>query len=128
MATHRPIVSTSVPDVKRFYSDIVYLADTADEFIQQIAAAFDEPPHERARRHLREEKILAEQAWDAIADSMETLMQSAWSKTSAGKSQMAASRAMGASVRSAAPASIHQSGVRVPSYAEAAQLTPNGGE
>jgi len=125
MATHRPIVSTSIPDVKRFYSDIVYLADTAEEFVQQIAAAFEEPAHERARKRLREEKILAEQAWDAIADSMETLMQSAWSNTPVGKAQAAAARV---SIKSAGKSSVRQTGARVSSYGEAANITAKGGE
>ena len=98
MATHRPCqgqsktfqiaeVKVSIPDVVRFYSDIVYLAETPDQFLKQVAAAFDEPSHERARRRQREEKIRAEQACDAIADNMETLMQKEWSQTPAGRKQ-----------------------------------------
>jgi glycosyltransferase involved in cell wall biosynthesis len=128
MATHRPIVSTSIPDVKRFYSDIVYLADSPEEFVQQIAAAFDEPAHERARRRLREEKILAEQAWDAIADSMETLMQAAWSKTPAGKSQRASARAASLPAKSTLPSTVRPAGARVVAYGDAANITSKGGE
>jgi glycosyltransferase involved in cell wall biosynthesis len=92
MATHRPIVSTPIKDVERFYSDIVYLADTATEFIAQIDAALQESGAERARKRRREEKILAEQAWDAIADNMETLMLREWEQTPAGKKQAVATR------------------------------------
>lgn len=92
MATHRPIVSTPITDVERFYSDIVFLADTPEAFVAQIDAALNETPAERARKHRREEKILAEQAWDAIADSMETLMQREWAKTPAGKAQQTPTR------------------------------------
>jgi UDP-galactopyranose mutase len=80
MATHRPIVSTPIRDVERFYSDIVYLAGDAEEFVRQIDAALNEPAHERATRRKREEKILAEHAWDAIADNMDALMQDAYSR------------------------------------------------
>ena len=127
MATHRPIVSTSIPDVVRFYSDIVYLADTAEQFIQQIAVALDEPAHERARRHRREEKILAEQAWDAIADGMETLMQTEWSKTPAGKRQIAAARAAALSSGSNKSASVRQSAESAMSYNDAVN-SGGGGE
>ncbi len=87
MATHRPIVSTPITDVVRFYSDIVYIADSHERFIAQIGNALNEPASERARKQLREEKILAEQAWDAIAENMESLMQKEWVKTEAGKQQ-----------------------------------------
>jgi glycosyltransferase involved in cell wall biosynthesis len=127
MATHRPIVSTSIPDVKRFYSDIVYLAETPEEFIEQIAAAFSEPAHERSRRHLREEKILAEQAWDAIADSMETLMQTSWSKTPAGKAQRAAERAASPALGTAAKPG-NRSVTPRSTVGEASTLTSQGGE
>jgi UDP-galactopyranose mutase len=80
MATHRPIVSTPIRDVERFFSDIVYLANDAQEFIQQIDVALNEHPAERSKRHLREEKILAEHAWDAIAANMHKLMEDAYAK------------------------------------------------
>lgn len=92
MATHRPIISTPVADVARFYSDIVYLADDHDGFIAQIGAALQESAEDRARKRQREDKILAEQAWDAIADNMETLMLREWNKTNAGKQQAATRR------------------------------------
>jgi UDP-galactopyranose mutase len=78
MATHRPIVSTPIRDVERFYSDIVYLADTPEQFVAKVGEALSESAAVRERNRRRELKILAEQAWDAIADNMETLMQRAW--------------------------------------------------
>ncbi len=92
MATHRPIVSTPIKDVERFYSDIVYLAEDANTFVTQIEAALTESEADRARKHAREEKILAEQAWDAIADNMRTLMNREWEKTATGRAQMQAER------------------------------------
>src|SRR5262249_33749143 len=74
MATHKPIVSTPIRDVERFYSDLVYLAENGEEFARQIEVALNEPPTVRERRIQREEKILAEHAWDAIADNMDRLM------------------------------------------------------
>jgi len=92
MATHRPIVSTPIKDVERFYSDIVFLADGPEAFVTQIEAALTESEAERARKNAREEKILAEQAWDAIADNMRTLMNREWEKTATGRAQVLAER------------------------------------
>jgi len=78
MATHRPIVSTPIRDVERFYSDIVYLASGPEEFVRQMDAALNESASERARRNVREERILAEHAWDAIAANMERIMDQAF--------------------------------------------------
>lgn len=74
MATHRPIVTTPIRDVERFYSDIVYLADDADTFAAQIDAALCESSEERARRRELEDRVLAEHAWDLIAARMGHLM------------------------------------------------------
>ncbi len=81
MAAGRPIVSTPITDVERFYSDIVFLAESPETFTSQIRAALSESPETRERKQRREAKILTEQAWDAIADNMDNLMQIAWSKT-----------------------------------------------
>ena len=56
MATHRPVVSTPIRDVVRFYSEIVYLAGDADSFIAQIDAALTEPAAERLRRQALEDQ------------------------------------------------------------------------
>ncbi len=95
MATNRPIVSTPIKDVERFYSDIVFLADDPESFIRQIDAALAEPAAERARKRRREEKILAEQAWDVIAENMNTLMEEEWAHTSVGRAQVQIQRLEG---------------------------------
>ncbi|HZT42039.1 MAG TPA: glycosyltransferase [Chthonomonadaceae bacterium] len=87
MAADRPIISTPIKDVERFYSDIVFLAETPDGFIAHLDAALNEAEEERERKRRRIEKILAEQAWDAIAENMETLMLRAWEKTPTGVRQ-----------------------------------------
>jgi glycosyltransferase involved in cell wall biosynthesis len=74
MATFRPIVSTPINDVVRFYSDIVYLAETPEQFAEGIGHALDESLEDRRRKQGRIEKILAEHAWDAIAENMHVLM------------------------------------------------------
>jgi UDP-galactopyranose mutase len=80
MATHTPIVSTPIRDVERFFSDIVYLASDNEEFIKQIDVALNESVSSRERRMQREEKILAEHAWDTIAANMNHLMDEAFDR------------------------------------------------
>lgn len=101
MATHRPIVSTPITDVERFYSDIVYLADTPGAFAARIGEALAEPAQVRARKSAREEKILAEHAWDAIAENMETCMAQAYAGVTAGRGGPAAAARQ--AVRASAP-------------------------
>jgi len=107
MATHRPIVSTPITDVERFYSDIVFLAGDPETFVAQIDAALTEPSEERERKHRREEKILAEQAWDAIAENMNTLMEREWIKTPAARRQRAAQRVPASGVTANATSGRH---------------------
>jgi UDP-galactopyranose mutase len=121
MATHRPIVSTPIKDVERFYSDIVFLAADADTFILQIDAALNEPAEERARKHMREDKILTEQAWDAIADNMRTLMQREWEKTAPGRAHVLTERL-------AALPRAEANGARTKSASDAGAAFIGGGE
>jgi glycosyltransferase involved in cell wall biosynthesis len=112
MAADRPILSTPIKDVERFYSDIVFLADTPEGFVARLDAALNESEAERERKRRRIARILAEQAWDAIADNMETLMLCAWEKTPAGRRQRL-SRS-GQPVRSAAAIPSSSAGVSAP--------------
>ena len=75
MAARRPIVSTPISDVERFYSDVVYLADEPFAFCEHIVSALRESSEVKARKERRIESILAEHAWDAIADSMSDLIE-----------------------------------------------------
>lgn len=75
MAGHAPIVSTSVPDVVRFYSERVRLADDPASFVAAVEAALRETPAERTTRAAAEDALLADQSWDSIAARMWALIQ-----------------------------------------------------
>ena len=90
MATNRPVVSTPIRDVERFYSDIVFLADSPQAFAEQLDAALSESTEERARKREIEERILAEHAWDAIADNMHTLIRHQWATTPSARAKQQA--------------------------------------
>ncbi len=101
-----------------FTAILCTLPKRREQFIAQIDAALNEAPEDRARKHKREEKILAEQAWDAIADSMETLMQKEWAKTANGKPQVTARRAPASTVSApSAPSGMSERhGCRIESF------------
>src|SRR5204862_1969532 len=50
MAAGKQIVSTPITDVAEPYGDIVYLGDTADEFVRACEQAYQATPEEKARR------------------------------------------------------------------------------
>jgi glycosyltransferase involved in cell wall biosynthesis len=74
MAGHKPIVSTPIKDVIDLYGDVVRIADTAEQFVEQVQAALDEQPHVQAERHRRENELLGKYEWDNIAETMQRLM------------------------------------------------------
>jgi len=77
MAAHKPIVSTPVADVVGAYSGAVRIAGTAPDFVHEIEAALSETEDERTSRVERERRILARNAWDAIAARMDQIMDEA---------------------------------------------------
>jgi UDP-galactopyranose mutase len=70
MAASKPIVSTPITDVARPYGDIVYLADTAEQFVAACDRALIEEPDERTRRLGRMREVLAATSWDHTAAAM----------------------------------------------------------
>jgi UDP-galactopyranose mutase len=70
MAAHKPVVSSPLADVVRFYSSVVRVGRTPEEFVDQIEAALGETPRERAERVRREELLLASSSWERIVSDM----------------------------------------------------------
>jgi UDP-galactopyranose mutase len=70
MAAAKPIVSTPIADVAGPYGDIVYLADTPEQFIAACERALAEEQAERARRLGRMREVLAATSWDRTAAAM----------------------------------------------------------
>ena len=77
MAAERPIVSTPITDVAEPYGEIVYLADTADEFVAACERALTDNEAETARRVGRMRDVLAKTSWDSTAMAMERLIEQA---------------------------------------------------
>jgi UDP-galactopyranose mutase len=77
MAAEKLIVSTPIVDVAEPYGNIVYLADTAQSFIESCERALKEDQTERRRRLNESRLVISKTSWDRTADAMETLLEKA---------------------------------------------------
>ena len=74
MAAERPVVSTPITDVADPYGDVVYLADTADDFVAACDAALKASPRRRAENAADMRAVLATTSWDATVGRMAALL------------------------------------------------------
>src|SRR5215210_5157520 len=75
MATGKPVISTPVKDVLRQWTDIVRIARTAEEFVQQAEEAMKAgPTDERIRRGL---ELAKQSSWESTVDTMQRLIKEA---------------------------------------------------
>ena len=77
MATGKPIVSTPVRDVVRQWSDIVYLAKNAGEFVKAAEDALKNPRGERVQRGL---ELAKKCSWESTVATMQQLIKEAISE------------------------------------------------
>jgi UDP-galactopyranose mutase len=70
MAAEKPIVSTSITDVAMPYGHIVYLADTATDFIAAGNEALTADLAERERRISLMRRVLSSTSWDLTVQQM----------------------------------------------------------
>lgn len=74
MAAELPIVSTPITDVAEPYGSIVYLGETADEFVSACDTALASSSQERAERAAQMRQVLAGTSWDVTVSAMEKLL------------------------------------------------------
>lgn len=74
MAAELPIVSTPVTDIAEPYGDIVYLANSVEEFNNACEQALEETANEKHRRVARGRDVLSHTSWDSTAAQMERLI------------------------------------------------------
>ena len=74
MATGRPIISTRVRGVVQQWSDVVYLANDAEEFVSQAEKALGDPRGQRVQRGL---ELARQNGWDARVNKMHGLIRDA---------------------------------------------------
>ncbi|HEX8403174.1 MAG TPA: NAD(P)-binding protein [Duganella sp.] len=77
MAAELPIVSTPITDVAKPYGDVVAIAASHDEFVAACRAALAQTPEQSAAMARRMREVVASTSWDATAERMRTLIDSA---------------------------------------------------
>ena len=80
MATGKPIVSTHVRDVVKQWSDIVYLAKGAEEFVAQAQKALDRDNPDRNERVRRGLELAQKCSWESTVRQMQDLIRQAITK------------------------------------------------
>ena len=71
MVAERPIVSTPIRDVAEPYGQIVYLAETPEEFVRACETAVTSGRDERERRAGLMRRVIERTSWDRTASAME---------------------------------------------------------
>lgn len=74
MAARKPVVSTPITDVKEPYSEIVFLGETPEEFVDACAEALKENGSGREERLARAAEVLQYTSWDRTAQQMDLLI------------------------------------------------------
>jgi UDP-galactopyranose mutase len=74
MAAERMIVSTPITDVAEPYGDIVFLGQSAEDFIEACERALAAPEDEKASRLSKMREVLARTSWDRTVASMEQVI------------------------------------------------------
>jgi len=67
LAAGRPVVSTPLPDVKRFYSEIVSVADTRQSFMRCIEEILTSETEQAVQKRISFAKA---KTWEKMAERM----------------------------------------------------------
>lgn len=65
LAAGLPVVATALPDLVRYYSDLIAIADNEDEFINQVRSALESPGAERQAAGIERARGAS---WEAMTD------------------------------------------------------------
>jgi len=74
LASKTPVVSTPIPDVAYFYSGIVTIAATPDEFVAAIEASLQHPDADAIKRGF---ELAKASSWDAVVEAMKKELENA---------------------------------------------------
>lgn len=92
MAAERMIVSTPIKDVAKPYSDIVFLGDTPEQFLEACENAMAVADADRSRRIGRMRQVLGATSWDSTAEQMVAAMEEAKTRRTTNSTQREAAR------------------------------------
>jgi len=90
MAAGKPVVSTSVHDVRAMFGDIVAIAADAESFIVACRHALAESASEKSAREARMLARVAEHSWDAAAEKIRQSLEVVLAAARAGDDEGAA--------------------------------------
>lgn len=76
MAARKPIVSTPVPDVVANWPEEILIGRNADEFVLAVEGALSETESQRALRVARQERVVARNGWERVAQEMRAHIES----------------------------------------------------
>ena len=83
-ATGKPVVSTPIPDMEKYYSGVIYFAATPEEFLAQCEACLSQFPAERRERGLQ---LARERSWESVVAAMREHIDQAVAKRIGGMQQ-----------------------------------------
>ena len=62
------VVSTAIPDVARFYSDVVLIASGPEDFVDKVARVMHDDNRERIRKGIETARL---RSWENMVEEME---------------------------------------------------------
>jgi glycosyltransferase involved in cell wall biosynthesis len=71
LAAGLPVVATALPDLVRFYTDVISIAHSEDEFVEAVRAALHSPEQERIARGIDRARSAS---WQAMVDDMNAVL------------------------------------------------------
>ena len=71
LAGGKPVVSTALPDVVRFFDGVVQIAHTKEEFLMYCDRMATSPPEEIIQKGL---EMSLNTSWDRIIEAMENII------------------------------------------------------
>jgi glycosyltransferase involved in cell wall biosynthesis len=77
LAAGVPVVSTAIPDVIRFFGEVVRVANDHDAFVSEVRSALESDNRSRREAGF---KLARSASWQAMADRMSALLQGTTSK------------------------------------------------
>ena len=77
LAAGKPVVTTDLPDIRRFYSDIAFVSQDYRQFADNIKRALSDKK-EVEERIVRGKKMARENSWDEVAEKIKELVKNTY--------------------------------------------------
>ena len=74
LAAGKPVVCTAIPDMQRFYSEVIFITESPEAFDAMVGKAFRAGRHKDDKRELRGIEMARENSWEGMVGKMERHM------------------------------------------------------